>query len=58
MTIKEITVQMVYDDSGETFFILPSGFPGLHVRVNESPTDLEAKHITPEELAALLEHMQ
>ena len=58
MTTREITIQIVCDDSGETHFILPSGFSGLHIRVFESPTDLDVSYITPESLAALLEHTQ
>jgi len=42
---QKVTVDLYYDDSGETFFVLPSGFADKCVVVNESPVDLRAWHV-------------
>ena len=55
MTIKETLVEQLYDDSGEVWYILPSGFVNRHIFVSESPVGLEVRLITTEERAALLE---
>ena len=54
MTHREITVPHLFDDDGESYYILPSGFENSYILVNESPVDLLARHITQKERDALL----
>jgi hypothetical protein len=49
MTVRTIEIKMVYDDSGECYYILPSGFADTVIVVNESPVDLEVRHMSIEE---------
>lgn len=39
---KTITIDCYYDDSGESYYIIPSGFKGMVIVVNESPIDCSA----------------
>ncbi len=47
---KTIMVEMIYDDSGETYFVLPSGFQNMVIIVNENPVDLTARHLLKDQV--------
>jgi hypothetical protein len=53
MNKKQLLISLYYDDSGEAYFILPSGYENKHILVNESPADLSVKLIDNDHLARL-----
>jgi hypothetical protein len=51
MPKKIIEVPRYYDeDEGESYYVLPSGYRGRHILVNESPVDLRVTYIHDEQL--------
>ena len=54
---ETVTVDCFYDeDSGEKYFVLPSGFNGTAILVGESPVDLEVRHVTAEQVLEFEAH--
>jgi hypothetical protein len=58
MTTRKIEVTLLYADSGETCFVLPSGFKDLVIVVRESPVDLIVKHETTDWLEKTTPYME
>lgn len=55
-TINTLEIIILSDDNdGEVYYILPSGFKGKKILVNESPVDLTIKHINEEDLVDKLQ---
>jgi hypothetical protein len=55
MNQKQITIDCIWEDD-ESFFIIPSGFKDRYIVVNESPVDLEVKHVNKKEIDLLKEN--
>ena len=53
MIRKDITVTQFYDDSGECYYLLPSGFENKGILVNESPVDLSVRHVKLKDIERL-----
>lgn len=51
---QQIDVSRITRESGEVFYLLPSGFKDTWIQVLESPTELAVRHIDAVELAELL----
>jgi hypothetical protein len=45
-----IEVGFLFDDSGESYYILPSGFEDMFILVNESPSELLVDYISEADL--------
>lgn len=53
VTKKIIEITLYYDDSGESYYVLPSGFEDKLILVNESPVDLTVRHMNKEDVKYL-----
>ena len=50
MNKKTLTIDCYYDDyNGESYYLIPSGFRGVVIVVNESPVDCSAWHANKDE---------
>lgn len=55
-TISSLEIMVISDeDNGEAYYVLPSGFKGKKILVNESPVDLTIKHVNEEDLVDKLQ---
>ena len=55
---RKIEIDSFYDDSGEMYYILPSGYEDMWLLVSESPIDLTIRHISRTERGSILEAME
>ena len=51
MTKQQLQATLYYDgESGEAYYVLPSGWEGKYILVNESPVGLSVTYINDDQL--------